>query len=278
MAHRLALANVDCRACSPHTWLGPAAPTAPRPGVRLPWRHGAAGSRVRTRIRAARRLRVKAVPRRRPDVTPRCSLPAWSNTGTGEWEWIESGGGPLIVVPEQVLTSWQVCDLDADPEFSPGRLFVPQSVAVGNGDRGRLLVTCAGRAEWSRAPSAALRAGLRPPWTARPAPGPGWLSAGPSAVAPDRRSTSRRWGTWVSRSVPPPSAGWGFSRLWSTFRDDHFRSTRVPGAADPSALHWWGPSAGFGNWSGRRLKTSWSRRWTSSGTLCWSRPAADGRT
>ncbi|MFF9870011.1 Imm21 family immunity protein [Streptomyces sp. NPDC013953] len=33
--------------------------------------------------------------------------------GNGGWEWIESGGGPLIVVPEQVLTSWQGCDFES---------------------------------------------------------------------------------------------------------------------------------------------------------------------
>ncbi|MEV3993793.1 Imm21 family immunity protein [Streptomyces sp. NPDC049837] len=27
--------------------------------------------------------------------------------------WIESGGGPLIVVPERVLTSWQGCDFES---------------------------------------------------------------------------------------------------------------------------------------------------------------------
>lgn len=47
---------------------------------------------------------------------------------------------------------------------------------------------CAGRAGRSRAPAASLRDGLRPPWTVRPAPGPGWLSGGPSLVAPVRRS------------------------------------------------------------------------------------------
>lgn len=63
--------------------------------------------------------------------------------------------------------------------------------------RGRPLVECAGRAEPSRTPSAALRAGLRPSWTARPAPGPGWLSGGPSLVAPVRRSSA----VWVGRSI-----------------------------------------------------------------------------
>ncbi len=31
----------------------------------------------------------------------------------GAREWIESGGGPLIVVPEQALTSWQGCDFES---------------------------------------------------------------------------------------------------------------------------------------------------------------------
>ncbi|MEV8533141.1 Imm21 family immunity protein [Streptomyces sp. NPDC051211] len=41
--------------------------------------------------------------------------------GNGEWEWTESGGGPLIVVPEQVLTSWQGCDFESttsDDDYS----------------------------------------------------------------------------------------------------------------------------------------------------------------
>ncbi len=54
------------------------------------------------------------------------------------------------------------------------------------------LVKCADRAGRSRAPSASLRDGLRPPLTVRPAPGPGWLSGGPSLVAPVRRSGGSR--------------------------------------------------------------------------------------
>ncbi|MFD7626310.1 Imm21 family immunity protein [Streptomyces sp. NPDC059851] len=41
--------------------------------------------------------------------------------GNGAWEWIESGGGPLIVVPEQFLTSWQGCDFESttgDDDYS----------------------------------------------------------------------------------------------------------------------------------------------------------------
>ncbi|NXY96100.1 hypothetical protein HYE82_17250 [Streptomyces sp. BR123] len=41
--------------------------------------------------------------------------------GNGAREWIESGGGPLIVVPEQVLTSWQGCDFESttgDDDYS----------------------------------------------------------------------------------------------------------------------------------------------------------------
>ncbi|WNI20210.1 DUF6192 family protein (plasmid) [Streptomyces sp. ITFR-21] len=75
--------------------------------------------------------------------------------------------------------------------------------------RGRPLVECAGRAGRSRAPAAALRAGLRPPWTVRPAPGPGWLSGGPSLAAPVRRSD----GLWVGSSTEQvrghPRAGGG---------------------------------------------------------------------
>ena len=37
--------------------------------------------------------------------------------------------------------------------------------------------------------------------------GPGWLAAGPSAVAPDRRPAPRRWGIAATRSVPPLSTG-----------------------------------------------------------------------
>ncbi|MEU2391529.1 Imm21 family immunity protein [Streptomyces sp. NPDC007369] len=41
--------------------------------------------------------------------------------GNGAREWIESGGGPLIVVPEQVLTCWQGCDFESatgDDDYS----------------------------------------------------------------------------------------------------------------------------------------------------------------
>jgi hypothetical protein len=36
-----------------------------------------------------------------------------SMNGAGPVEWIESGGGPLIVVPEKVLSSWQGCDFES---------------------------------------------------------------------------------------------------------------------------------------------------------------------
>lgn len=72
--------------------------------------------------------------------------------------------------------------------------------------RGRPLVECAGRAGRSRAPAAALRAGLRPPWTVRPVPGPGWLSGGPSLVSSVRRSGA----VWVGRSTEQV---WGHPRV-----------------------------------------------------------------
>lgn len=78
-------------------------------------------------------------------------------------------------------------------------------VGASEASRGRPLVECAGRAGRSRAPAAALRAGLRPPWTVRPVPGSGWLSGGPSLVAPVRRSGA----LWVGGSTEQV---WGHPR------------------------------------------------------------------
>lgn len=69
------------------------------------------------------------------------------------------------------------------PSLAPQTSYLASLTVRGLG-RGRPLVQCSGPAGPSRAPSASLRDARCAPLTARRVPGAGWLSGGPSAVAP----------------------------------------------------------------------------------------------